>query len=77
MYRYPRGLLLISVHFVFVLQIVIDKEYMHCINQNPQKSDYLLIFQEFMNRFFPNVSIYPTGLSVFASLGITTYVPNL
>ena len=50
---------------------------MHCINHKPHKAEaYLIVLQEFIMRFFPNVSLYPTCVSVLKNIGITTYLPN-
>ncbi|ODN01699.1 hypothetical protein Ocin01_04989 [Orchesella cincta] len=57
--------------------IVVEKELMHCINMRPGKSDdYLVLLQEFMTKFFPSISIYPTAVSVLRNMEIVTYLPN-
>jgi hypothetical protein len=64
------------MHFP-LFQIIIDREYMHCINQKPFKTEgYLIVLQEFVLKFFPTVSLYPTCVSVLKNIGITTFLPN-
>lgn len=54
-----------------------DKELLHCINMNAYRDEtYLISVQQFMERFFPNVSIYPTAVSVLKDCGVGTYLPN-
>ncbi|CAL8083108.1 unnamed protein product [Orchesella dallaii] len=57
--------------------IIVEKDLMHCINAKPGKNDeYLVLLQEFMTKFFPTVSIYPTAVSVLRNMEIVTYLPN-
>jgi hypothetical protein len=60
-----------------IRMVIVEQEVVHCINAKPHKPDeYLIILQEFITKFFPGVTIYPTAVSVLKSIGITTFLPN-